>query len=236
MAEQGATPDEAPTSAVAKVFGIPELLELILLHTIDGQQVVTRYSNPGRKPIRSASLERLQQLRALLVNQRVARTFEAVITSSRNLREALFFTHERCDSNGQYNSNFAINKLVASPRFYCKPQPDSAWTYLTWACAGAQAGTIRMTEDNNPLPGDSVAEFAERSSVGSWRKMLLVSQPMQLQVKTCASTGSGKTIEKSWDCGTTVGQLLGDSSLLPHYSCLNMIRCTCDVRTKEPLR
>ncbi|KAK4899946.1 hypothetical protein LTR27_002707 [Elasticomyces elasticus] len=236
MADQDATTDESSSSAVAKVFGIPELLELILLHTIDGQQVITRYPNPGRKPILSASLEKLQQLRALLVNQRVARTFEAVITSSRELREALFLTHERCDSNGQYNSNFAINKLVASPRFYCKPQPDSACTYLTWACAGAQAGTIRMTEDNDPLPGDSPAESAKRSSVGSWRKMLLVSQPMQLQVKTYASTGSGRTMEESWDCGTTVGQLLGDSSLLPHYSCLNMIRCTCDVRARETLR
>ncbi|KAK5745931.1 hypothetical protein LTR17_001060 [Elasticomyces elasticus] len=231
MAEQDPTTDEAPTSAIAKVFAIPELLELILLHTIDGQQRLMSFQcvpHPDLEVIRRSSPERIQQLRALLVNQRVAMTFAAIIASSRILREALFFTHERCDNNGKYKSNPAINELVTTPSVYYNPQPNPAWTNITWAGAGSKVGTVhlrRYIQDYHPLG------FTEQSSVGSLRKMLLVSQPMEMAVKTEVFTHCGSTeFEESWDCGTTMGQLMEESDTLLRRTCLENSRCTRNIK------
>ncbi|KAK5746249.1 hypothetical protein LTR17_000984 [Elasticomyces elasticus] len=224
MADQDATTDEAPTSAVVKVFAVPELLELILLHTIDGQHRLISFSNPKRGGLLRPSPERLQQLRALLVNQRVARTFAAIIPSSRNLREALFFTHERCDSNGKYKSNPAINKLVMMPSAgFLNPRANPAWTRINWADAGAEDGTLylqRWVEGDGPSLCAGLAQLVEQPSVGSWRKMLLVSQPMKIQVTTQATTRNGMTTsDESWDRSITVGQSMGESFLLSRWEC-----------------
>ncbi|KAK3640819.1 hypothetical protein LTR56_011696 [Elasticomyces elasticus] len=202
MANQDATTDETLTSAVTKVFAIPELLELILLHTIDRQQYLTSYPTP-HKNVHWASFERLPQLRALLVNQRVARTFAAMITSSRKLREALFFTHERCDSNGKYKSHPTANDLVTESMVYYNAQPGTSWTEIEWTDIGI-LGLTRWVHDKGFLLADDLAAFAERSRVGSWRKMLFVSQPMEIPVITFASDFDERTgTEELWDSGAT---------------------------------
>ncbi|KAK5696476.1 hypothetical protein LTR97_007778 [Elasticomyces elasticus] len=192
------------TSAVTRVFATPELLELILLKTL---YITTHYQSVRGHAIEcyQHDEQRIRDLRALLVNQRVSKVFAAAVEQTPSLREALFFTHEKPDHRGRFRRPTVVNTLMPQCDYYSLSYKEHI---RVWWGTNRDSGrvTLGLRMFNGQLPRAATAKIAKRWDYGSWKKMVLISQPVE--VKSMVSMPNKRTIEETLKVGTTLGQLL----------------------------
>ncbi|KAK4954184.1 hypothetical protein LTR10_007612 [Elasticomyces elasticus] len=210
--DQGPLSDMA--SAVTRVFATPELLESILLKTL--------YNTKHYFPVRGLAADgyvhdkqRIRDLRALLVNQRVSKTFASVIEQTPSLREALFFTHEKPDRKGRFRRPLVVNTLMPQCDYFSLSYKEHI---RLWWGTNRDSGraTLGLRKFNGRLPRAAAAKIAQRWDYGSWKKMVLISQPVN--VKSIVSTHNQRSIEETLKVGITLGQLLKGYFPLPSTS------------------
>ncbi|KAK5745933.1 hypothetical protein LTR17_001062 [Elasticomyces elasticus] len=202
------------TSAVTRVFATPELLELILLKTV---RITTHY-----QPVRGHATkcyqheeQRIRDLRALLVNQRFSRVFAAAIEQTPSLREALFFAHEKPDRKGRFRRPLVVNTLMPQCDYFSLSYKEHI---RMWWGTNRDSGrvTLGLRKFNGQLPRAAAAKIAKRWDYGSWKKMVLISQPVE--VKSVVSMPRKRSIEETLKVEITLGQLLKGYFPLPSTS------------------
>ncbi|KAK3637549.1 hypothetical protein LTR56_013552 [Elasticomyces elasticus] len=166
-------------SAVTRVFATPELLELILLKTL--------YNTSHYHSVRGLAADcyvhddqRIRDLWALLVNQRVSKAFAAVIEQTPSLREALFFTHEKPDRRGGSRRPLVVNTLMPQCDYFSLSFKKHI---RLWWGTNRDSGrvTLGLRKFNGQLPRAAAAMIAKRWDYGSWKKMVLISQPVKVK-------------------------------------------------------
>ncbi|KAK5720666.1 hypothetical protein LTR15_006626 [Elasticomyces elasticus] len=194
--------------AVDQVFGIPELLEAILLQLPDSRPECQNYFD-GEHAEQHAKQGNL--LRALLLSQRVNSTFQNTITGSPALQRILFFspTPEHpagwgmCFTNPMLGDRaFAGSRSKKMVRVtFTSEQYDYEYKCTLWVeiAGGGVRGRAAETPDS---------EVCE-----SWRRMLLVSIPEEtVYVYFSYDEETGEEMV----FGTTMGQVVdGYLAFLP---------------------
>ncbi|KAK3640820.1 hypothetical protein LTR56_011697 [Elasticomyces elasticus] len=216
--EKATQPNQGPlsdiTSAVTRVFATPELLELILLKTV--------YNTTHYQPVRGHAMkcyqheeQRIRDLRALLVNQRVSRVFAAAIEQTPSLREALFFTHEKPDRTGRFRRPLVVNTLMPQCDYFSISYKEHI---RVWWGTNRDSGrvTLGLRKFNGQLPRAAAAKIAKQWDYGSWKKMVLISHPVT--VKSIVSTHNKRSTEETLKVGITLGHLLKGYFPLPSTS------------------
>ncbi|KAK5745932.1 hypothetical protein LTR17_001061 [Elasticomyces elasticus] len=224
-----------PTSAATKVFATFELLELILLSTF--QWDVWRPTTPrvngeplGRQSTRGRGggsavhqgtyarmpNDRRTALRALLVNQRVNKTFAALVRTSPDLRVALFFSHEKPDRQGRFVCRPFANTLLDS--LDCYSPVDHLHTVIGWSSDQDEFPNLlrfyRNGEKVRDYEASEMEEVRAQAKASSWMKMLLLSQPVKVAVTTIMPTGDDLE-DEVLEAGTTAEMLFGASFHVP---------------------
>ncbi|KAK5746248.1 hypothetical protein LTR17_000983 [Elasticomyces elasticus] len=228
--------DTEPTSAATKVFATFELLELILLkHSsgLSGGRRLHALMNVSLDVDRREDVEvgrrftkvpryarmpndRRTALRALLVNQRVNRDFAAVIRNSPDLREALFFDHEKQDRKGRFMYRPFANTLLDF--LDCYSPMDHLHTSIEWNRSQDEFPNLLRFYRNGEKVQDYEASEIEvvraQTEASSWRKMLLLSQPVKVVVTTIMPNGDDLE-DVVMEAGTTAEILFGASFRVP---------------------
>ncbi|KAK3640821.1 hypothetical protein LTR56_011698 [Elasticomyces elasticus] len=152
-------------TAVARVFGISELLEKILL-SIDNS-----YGSRERH-LRTPSMARIKDLRSLLVNQRVNKAFYAVINSSPAIRQALFFSYAKGATSAEVP---VFNTLLAATAVRSGRDKHGA---AIWHSYPSRLPTPSFWIMKLDFASDT--DKTAYLEYGSWRRILLTSRPVEV--------------------------------------------------------
>ncbi|KAK3638485.1 hypothetical protein LTR56_003231 [Elasticomyces elasticus] len=149
--------------AASEVFGIPELLEMILLETIVTHLNPTRYSHAYMNEHRRVLVQ-------LLRYQRVSNAFNATINNTPSLRRALFFADTDYSPMADVSGNATLNPLIHERRYR----------------RGSSGGSI-FVEWNRRKRLEEQHQAQSLVRGGTWQKMLLTSSPLQVIVHQISS-------------------------------------------------
>ncbi|KAK3637550.1 hypothetical protein LTR56_013553 [Elasticomyces elasticus] len=234
------------TSAPTKVFATYELLEHILLRTfqwtawrpttplVDREPVILARGRGGGPPNHRGTYARMPDdrrtaLRALLVNQRVNKTFVAVVRTSPDLRVALFFDHEKHDRQGRFEYRPFANTLLES--LDCYSPMENLHSAIAWNRSQDEFPNLlrvyRNGEKVREYEASGVEVVRAQTETSSWRKMVLLSQPVKVAITTIMPNGDDLE-DVVLEDGATAEMLFGASFHVP-------VRCRwwVDVKNEE---
>ncbi|KAK4954183.1 hypothetical protein LTR10_007611 [Elasticomyces elasticus] len=227
--------DTNPASAATKVFATFELLEHILIRTfqwtawrpktplVDREPVILARGRRGGPPNHQGTYARMPNdrrtaLRALLVKQRVNKTFAAVVRISPDLRVALFFDHEEHDRQGRFEYRPFANTLLES--LDCYSPMDHLHKAIEWNRSQDEFPNLLRFYRN----GEKVREYEAselevvrakaKAKASSWMKMLLLSQPVKVAITTIMPDGDDLE-DVVLEAAATAEMLFGTSFHVP---------------------
>ena len=194
-------------SAAATVLRIPELLEQILLSFDE------HIDNPHGRPLMITLPDHVRSLKALLVNQRVNKTFQATINESPLLQQALFFKQitDRAEAPIVVNLTAFSGEFVA--RSGNRAQVTHCWT---------DQHHLELVIKHAPKQKRAKTAMVNRAAgIESWRRMFLTSKPMEATVFVEGSNGwvTGDCTELTYGPDATLGDMLSGFSMVPRKTC-----------------
>jgi len=194
--------DTEQPSAPARVFAIPELLEQILLSFNEDP-------NTTWGPFEILRPKQLRGLRALLVNQRVNKTFRDTIKDSPSLQQALFFKQSKPAPATQLGSPAILNDIVMGRKFYSKTTGEKVRSNCYWI-------DDRLELTSYYLPDYELVPAGKQSETPSWKSMYLTSRPMEVTFYDITDgTEDDYGPGKSYGAEVTMGEILKDFATIP---------------------
>ncbi|KAK4922346.1 hypothetical protein LTR49_010377 [Elasticomyces elasticus] len=130
--------------AASEVFGIPELLEMILLETIVTHLNPTRYSHAYMNEHRRVLVQ-------LLRYQRVSNAFNATINNTPSLRRALFFADTDYSPMADVSGNATLNPLIHERRY--RRGSSGGSIFVEWIETGFVGPAVCVTESSQEARG-----------------------------------------------------------------------------------